>query len=212
MKVLIVAKTRMGGGACIGAITENGESVRLIPFNEDPHDGANQEYEVGDVWKISAEPATSLIPPHNENIVVYDRQHLLNTKELEGAIELLMPPKIGDPTVLYEGLLQSTGSGALYIAKQSGVPLYSTTFWRPDQPLIRDTEGKRVRYRYPTENGGHTLTFVGFQEPLEVIPAGTLLRVSLAHWWRPKDAPDAEECCYAQLSGWFLQEEPETFR
>lgn len=33
MKVLIVAKTRMGGGACIGAITENGESVRLIPFN-----------------------------------------------------------------------------------------------------------------------------------------------------------------------------------
>ena len=36
MKVLIVAKTRMGGGACIGAITEEGESVRLIPFNDDP--------------------------------------------------------------------------------------------------------------------------------------------------------------------------------
>ena len=208
MKVLIVAKTRMGGGACIGAITEAGESVRLIPFNEDPHDGANREYEVGDVWEISSKPATSLIPPHNENIVVYKKRHLLTTRELEGAIELLMPAKIGDPTVLYEGLLQSTGSGALYIAKQSGVPPYSTTFWRPDQPLIRDTEGKRVRYRYPTENGGRTFTFVGFQEPLEVIPAGTLVRVSLAHWWKPEDTPDAEECCYAQLSGWFYQEEP----
>ena len=208
MKVLIVAKTRMGGGACIGAITEAGESVRLIPFNEDPHDGANREYEVGDVWEISAKPATSLIPPHNENVVVDKKQHLLITKELEGAIELLMPAKIGDPTVLYEGLLQSTGSGALYIAKQSGVPLYSTTFWRPEQSLNRDTAGKRVRYRYPTENGDYTFTFVGFQEPLEVIPAGTLLRVSLAHWWRPEDTPEVEEKCYAQLSGWFLAEEP----
>ena len=208
MKVLIVAKTRMGGGACIGAITETGENVRLIPFNEDPQDGANIEYEVGDVWEISSIPATSLIPPHNENIVVYEKQHLLTTRELEGAIELLMPPKVGNPTALYEGLLQSTESGALYIAQQSGVPPYSTTFWRLDQPLIRDTEGKRVRYRYPTENGGHTFTFVGFQEPLEVIPAGTLLRVSLAHWWRPEATPDVEERCYAQLSGWFLQDEP----
>ena len=208
MKVLIVAKTRMGSGACIGAITEVGQSVRLIPFNEDPHDGANREYEVGDVWDISSKPATFLIPPHNKNMVVYEKQHLLTTRELEGAIELLMPPKIGGPTVLYEGLLQSTGSGALYIAKQSGIPPYSTTFWRPDQPLSRDTEGKRVRYRYPTENGSCTFTFVGFQEPLEVIPAGTLLRVSLANWWRPEDTPESEECCYAQLSGWFLTEEP----
>ena len=35
----------MGSGACIGAITEKGKSVRLIPFNADPHDGANKEYE-----------------------------------------------------------------------------------------------------------------------------------------------------------------------
>ena len=51
-----------------------------------------------------------------------------------------------------------------------------------------------------------TLTFVGFQEPIEIIPAGMLLRVSLAHRWRPKDQPDAEERHYAQISGWFFEE------
>ena len=208
MKVLIVAKTRMGGGACIGAITETGESVRLIPFNEDPQDGANIEYEVGDIWEISAEPVTNLIPPHIENVVVHEKHRLGTANNSIGSIERFMPPKDGHPFGLYEGSLQSTEKGALYIAKHSGVPPYSTTFWRPDQPLIRDTEEKRVRYRYSSDNGGSTLTFVGFQEPLEVIPAGTLVRVSLAHWWQPEDTPDAEERCYAQLSGWFLEEEP----
>ena len=203
MRVLIVAKTRMGSGACIGAITEKGESVRLIPFNADVHDGANREYEIGAIWEISAKPAAAVIPPHHENIIVYEAQHLHTVTELEGAIELLMPSKTGHPRELYEGLLQTSGSGALYIAERSGVPSYSTTFWRPDEELMRDTDGRRVRYRYPTANGGCTLTYVGFEEPLETIPAGTLLRVSLAQWWKPLDKPDDEERCHAQISGWF---------
>ena len=206
MKVLIVAKTRMGGGACIGAITEQGESVRLVPFDADPHDGANLEYDIGSIWEISSEAATSLIPPHNENIIVVEKEYLLSVRELVSAIELLMPSSRGGPNTLYEGLLQNTGRGSLFITERSGIPPYSTTFWRPDQALTRDTEGRRVRYRYPAENGECTLTFVGFQEPLETIPAGTLLRVSLAHWWRPENTPDVELRCYAQLSGWFLEE------
>ena len=201
----------MGKGACIGAITETGESVRLIPFNADPHDGANREYEIGDIWEITAEPVpeTSLIPPHNENIVVYKKSRLhttKDTKDLVSAIELLMPPKVGHPRELYEGFLQNTENGRLHIAKQSGIPPYSTTFWRTDQPLILDTEKQKLRYRYPTENGGCTFTFGGYQEPPETIPAGTLLRVSLAHWWQPEDRIEAEERCYAQISGWFLEE------
>jgi ATP-dependent DNA helicase RecQ len=43
-----------------------------------------------------------------------------------------------------------------------------------------------------------------------VIPAGTLLRVSLAHWWRPAEKPEEEERCYVQLSGWFLKEDART--
>ena len=209
MRVLIVAKTRMGKGACIGAITEKGESVRLVPFNADPHEGANREYEVGDIWEITGDPEISLIPPHNENIVVHKKSRIRTTKDMKdlvSAIELLMPPKTGHPRVLYEGLLKTTGSGSLYVPAGDDVPPYSTTFWRTDQPLTRDTEAKRIRYHYPTENGGCTLTFVGFQEPLATIPAGTLLRVSLAHRWRPKDQPNVEERHYAQISGWFLED------
>ena len=41
-----------------------------------------------------------------------------------------------------------------------------------------------VSYR---KQGWHASLSVGFQEPLETIPAGMLLRVSLAHRWRPVD-------------------------
>ena len=49
MKVVIVAKTRMRSGVCIGAITEEGESIRIIQRNNDPPDGVYREYKVGDV-------------------------------------------------------------------------------------------------------------------------------------------------------------------
>ena len=60
-----------------------------------------------------------------------------------------MPPKIGGSELLYEGLTQGAPSGALFIAERTGIPPYSTTFWRPDQPLTRVEDGKRIRYRYP---------------------------------------------------------------
>jgi ATP-dependent DNA helicase RecQ len=126
------------------------------------------------------------------------------SSNLEQVILSAMPPVTGGPEQLFDGLAQASPSGALYIAERTGLPSRSTMFWVADQPLQLDCEGKRIRYRYPTGDGGRTLTFVGFQEPLAVVPAGTLLRVSLAHWWRPKDKPDEELRCYVQLSGWFL--------
>ena len=108
--------------------------------------------------------------------------------------------------MLFERLLQSTGTGtgALYISNQNGVPPYSTTFWRPNKPLSSNRAYDKVRYHYSTENGFYALTFVGIQEAVETISEGTLLRVSLARWWCPEETPDVEERCYMQLSGWFL--------
>lgn len=204
MKVLIVAKTRQGSGACIGGITFEGRSVRLIAADAAFNEHVGLEYTVGEVWEVEGTAPHEIIPPHVENIVVQSKRRLGPMSNPERFIERHMRPRVGGPEVLYEGLAQAAPGGALAIAERSGVPPYSTMFWRPDQPLTRTQESKRLRYRYPTPDGGRTLTFVGFQEPVEVIPAGALVRVSLAHWWRPDDRPDDELRCHVQLSGYFL--------
>ena len=204
MKVVIVAKTRMGRGACIGGITFDGRSVRLIAPDQEWNEQFNQEYNIGDVWELEYGEPQNLLPPHVENIVVHKKRRLPAIDNLVAFIERQMPPVAGGPELLYEGLTSSTGTGALFIREENGVPGYSTMFWKPDKALVLDTEGKRIRYRYPTPDGGKTLTFIGYQEPIPEIPAGTLLRVSLAHWWRPEERPDLELRCHVQLSGWFL--------
>ncbi|WP_374689312.1 ATP-dependent DNA helicase RecQ, partial [Promineifilum sp.] len=202
MNVTIVAKTRMGGGACIGGIAADGRSVRLIASDMAFNDHFNQEYQVGQVWEIDADPPDRLIPPHVENVVVRHKRLVGRAGDLAGLIERHLPIHAGGPETLYDGLLQTAPSGALYITERTGIPARSTMFWRPDRPLTRNTAGKRIRYHYPAADGEHTLVFVGYQEPVEVIPAGALLRVSLAHWWRPEEHPEEELRCYVQLSGW----------
>lgn len=210
MKVLIVAKTRRGGGACVGGITEEGRSVRLIALDAATNERAGLEYQVGEIWEVEAAPEPNIIPPHVENIRVLTARRLKRLRYIEPALRQHMPPLKGGPDQLFDGLVQPSPSGALYIAERTGLPKRSTMLWIPERPLQLDCDGKRIRYRCAPEDGGRTLTFVGFQEPLKIIPAGTLLRVSLAHWWRPKDKPDEEPRCYVQLSGWLPTTGPST--
>jgi len=207
VKVVIVAKTRMGSGACIGALTFDGRSLRLVAVDRDTNDQFNMDYQVGEVWEIDITEDHEIIPPHIENVIVKEKRFLAPIAGITGFIESQMPPVSGGVGVIFEGLTQSTKAGARYIAERTGLPKRSTMFWRPDQSLIRDADQKRIRYRYPDVDGGSTLTFVGFQESLPEIPAGSLVRVSLAHWWRPNEKPEGELRCYVQISGWFLDKE-----
>lgn len=209
IKVLIVAKTRRGSGACIGAISESGRSLRLDPPDLDSEGVYNQEYEVGDVWELrSYEFPSETVAPHVENVIVRVKRRLARNWNCIPAILKHMPPLEGGIDFLYDGLTQGTPGGVLYISEENGVPSYSTMFWRPDRPLRLDHSGKRLRYCYPKPNGDAKLTYVGFPDPLPEIPAGALVRVSLAHWWRPDDADDNMELrCHCQLSGWFLHEQ-----
>jgi ATP-dependent DNA helicase RecQ len=204
MRVVIVARTRRGAGACVGGIAQDGRSVRLVAVDADRNAHAGLEYQIGEVWEIESTPDPNITPPHVENVIVRAARRLKRVENLEPIIRRFMPPVSGGPTRLFDGKLQHLSSGALFICERTGLPSRSTMFWVSDQPLRRDVEAKRIRYCYPTPDGGRLLTFVGFQEPPEDIPAGTLLRVSLAHWWRPKDKPEEELRCHVQLSGWFV--------
>ena len=55
------------------------------------------------------------------------------------------------------GSRRPLSAGGLYLAQRTGLPHHSTMFWVPDQSLRLDCEGKRLRYRYPTSDGGRTL-------------------------------------------------------
>jgi ATP-dependent DNA helicase RecQ len=207
LPVLIVAKTRRARGACIGALAPDGRSLRLEAANAASDEHAGSEYAVGDVHP-------QIVPPHVETVVVYAKSRLRRAADPIGAIERLMPPIQGPVEALYDGLLRRTDTGMLYLAGHGELPSRSTLFWRPDRPLRLVTDGVRLHYCYDChpdagdasagDTGERRLAFVGFQEPLDVIPAGTLVRVSLAHWWHPRDHPEHELRCYGQLSGWFL--------
>lgn len=202
--VLIVAKTRRGSGACIGAIGADGRSLRLEAANAADDEHAGLDYSVGDVWEAQIAPHPQIIPPHVETVVVYSKRRLRKAADIIGPIERFMPPVSGGVAELYTGHLQRSASGALFITQCAGLPPASTLFWRPDRALRLDTNGVRLHYSYDDDEGEHRLAFVGFEEPLAIIPAGTLVRVSLAHWWQPSDHLDTEPRCYVQLSGWFL--------
>lgn len=203
MKVLIVAKTRMGGGACVGAIAlEDGRSLRLIDAHVEAHNGGGMHYAVGEVWEIDAAPAAQIEPPHSEDFIVQSSRRIGRMSNPAAFVEQHMPPATDGLETLFAGKLQRTSGGALFVAASTGLPGFSTCFWRPDRPLRRVETSYRIRYVYPTDNGGATLVFVGFQDPPAEIPAGTLVRVSLTRPWRSPDRPDDELRCYAQLSGW----------
>jgi len=122
MKVLVVAKTRRGGGACVGGISETGRSVRLVAADAAARERASLEYEVGEVWEVEAVPDADLLPPHVENILVRSARRLRRSTELEKAILRFMPPVAGGPEKLFDGGVQAAPSGALYIAQRTGLP------------------------------------------------------------------------------------------
>lgn len=200
MDVLIVGKTRMHTGCCIGALSlETNQSLRLLEEN-----GANPSretaYQIGQVWSINFKPISKPRHPHTEDVMVTKRSYIGNKQNIRREIVNRIEPYRGGIDGLYQGLLRFTPNGSGYISGLIGVPNYSTCFWIPDRKLRVVREGTKVRYMYSPPI--RLLAYVGFVEPVE-IRAETLVRVSLARWWSPEDS-DFEERCYLQLSGWYI--------
>ena len=104
--------------------------------------------------------------------------------------------------VLFDGKIHFTMNGGGYVSA-TNIPDRATGFWIPSEPLRLDTD-ERDKQGYFEKYNRH-LSYVGTSDELvEIIEPGTLVRVSLARWWRPPNAdPTFEERCYAQLSGWY---------
>lgn len=193
MNVLIVSKTHYSNEACVGGLTEGGESVRLK--REDGSFPNLNQYEIGQIWDMDFIPHPEPLP-HVETVHV-TRQNYLGVQP--GLRQLLLESVAcphGSVDVLYDGRLGRTGSGSHYVSSRLGVPQYSTGFWLPDRDLtFRDGY---YHYSYSSR-----LKYAGVAAPVPAIPAGTLVRVSLARWWSPNE-DEIEQRCYLQLSGWYV--------
>jgi hypothetical protein len=202
MRVLIVAKTHMMGEFCVGGLArETNQNIRLLePGGQNqPVDTA---YEVGQIWEIEFSPRPHVIPPHVEDVIVERSQYVGKAKDVKETLLKRVQLWRGGPDRLFDGLIRFTESGGGYISERTGIPRQSVGFWLSDRALQRTEQQQRIRYYTPDYR--LKLSYVGTAEAIDILPAETLLRVSLARWWQPYHDPSGESRCHLQLSGWFL--------
>ncbi len=203
--VLILSKTQMNNNqVCVGGLTLKGRYVRLLDENG-KNQPENTDLAPKQAWEIEFSERKNNVPPHIEDILIQNRtrkRSLKNTITIKDFIEKRnIPIWRGNPDQIFDQLIQWTPSGSGYIDRNGGVPSHSVGFWISDKDLKRK-EYKGIRYQYPSTVGLRSIKFKGIEEPVDVIPAGTLMRISLARWWKPENT-DINERCYLQLSGWY---------
>jgi hypothetical protein len=206
-RILIVSKTRMTPYVCVGALARE----PVLPLRLHSAQGGKLApdcgYEVGQVWEIEFERMHTRTAPHVEDVRVLSvaHQRALTPAETRAAILRTITPTRGDARQLFGQALHLPAGRAhsAYIGK-TRVPAFSTEFWEADRPLTYSPNTTaHPYYHYEGEGVDFKVKFVGFQSPLRVIPAGALLRMSLADWF--DQDRQTEPRCYLQLSGWWLR-------
>lgn len=203
MEVLILSKTHFGSkSVCIGGVVlQNHQYVRLL----NPggwYQYADTAFNIGDVWDIEFKPSSPIREPHNEDVVVISQRYLRTVDSITKFVnDNRLPIWKGSIHNIFQGKIKwaSTGTGFLSV-NYHDYPDHSIGFWQSDKPLIYKND--HYFYNSFVLRPFRQLKYKGIPEPIEIIPANTLLRVSLAKWWRPEDS-DVEERCYLQLSGWY---------
>lgn len=200
--VVVVARTRMyGAKVCVGALSDKGEYLRLMNEACESDIAARVPFRIGEWWEIDCEPCGPQTPPHVEDVAVAKARKVGEEKKLSKYLLSVTKPWKGSMAVLFDGKIKFTRNGGGYISA-ADVPSRATGFWIPTEQLHLDTDERDKRGYYDSVN--RHLSYVGTDEEVESIEAGRLVRVSLARWWKPRDAdPTFEERCYAQLSGWY---------
>jgi ATP-dependent DNA helicase RecQ len=207
MEVLIVSKTHMSSAACVGGLVlSNNRYVRLLnPGNY--NQPSNTEFEVGDIYDLTFSDRTNIHPPHFEDVIISSKTFV---RRVDNMPNILTQRNIidwnGHINNLFGGLLSWTISGTGYIPFGGQMPVKSVGFWIADKDLIRVSfENNRVRFRYPNGTNYRNISYVGYQDTLAIIPAGTILRVSLSRIFPPENSEiTTPRGYYLQLSGWYL--------
>lgn len=197
-EVLIVARTRFGTDVCVGGLRLDDNANLRLMSTTGSYQPVRSPFQVGEVYEMALSPDEGFEPPHVENVRVIEARRLRHETAMQAVLRSRVAILRGDPSDLFEGKLHYTSTGRLFIGRDQ-LPRGSVAFWEPD----RDLRLEESRYVYPRERlGGRRFTYAGVDDPVETIPAGTIVRISLARWW-PENEPAENQRCYTQVSGWF---------
>lgn len=205
MEVLIVSKTHMASAACVGGLVlGTNRYVRLLNAGNQ-NQPTDTDLAVGDVWEMRYIDRTPVEPPHTEDVIVLARHRVRTVNDMaQYLLDLRVIDWEGPIDEVFDGTARWTNSGTGYIPHGGLLPIKSVGFWIPDRPLVKSAYEGKVKYRYQPFPEVKAISYVGFQEAVAEIPAGTIIRVSLARLW-PKEGSDvtAPKGYYIQLSGWY---------
>ncbi len=202
-KILITGKTKYGSLACIGALSlVDGESFRLKTMLNSywPAD----DFSIGEAYTITYQRKGDENNPHQkENIVVVRRKPAgrLSRASIAGLIRRGgLVEKTNDPRRAFRfedgGVHFSEEYGKLFIdQKYAGLLLNSVGFIEPDIDICADRQFQNYRF------GSYRIKYVGFDQPVSVIKAGTIVRLSTSSLWQKPNTD--ERRVYLQVSGWF---------
>jgi ATP-dependent DNA helicase RecQ len=179
-EVLIVAKTRMKSGVCVGAIDLSlTKSLRLIPKGHlnQPEDSP---LEVGDVYEVNYEMRNSLFP-HGEDADA-EILRLIDRRKITLSMVKGCPTAIGSSDDLFDRRLAWTASRKGYL--DPGNPgstfiHYSTQFWLPSTGLMRYEKDAGGRFHFWEPGTRRYIPWVGVANAPHRIDAGQLTRISL---------------------------------
>ncbi len=203
------------GFVCVGGVdVDNRRSVRLLDARGRHETAETCPYTIWDIWDIDYYPNQRRPNPHTEDVNVTRRMKINRVDAPNISVnrfaELMLNSNIpifrGSLFSVFDGKLRRTDKDKLYISKED-VPTFSTCFWINDKRLLSHKNDRgRWQYRYTDMSNryGYTISYVGSAEPIDTIERGSLVRLSLAHWWKPEDSDD-EERCYLQLSGCLIE-------
>ncbi len=206
MEVLIVSKTHMSSAACVGGLVlSDNRYIRLLN-NGNYNQPTDTDFRIGDVWDINFTNRTVIHPPHIEDVIITNKTFLRRIDDIPNLLrERNIVDWSGHIDNVFGGLLQWTNSGTGYIALDGQMPSKSVGFWQTNSNLIRVPFETKTRFRFPNGRNYRNISYVGYQETIATIPAGTILRVSLSRIFPPENSEIiTPRGYYLQLSGWYL--------
>ena len=200
--ILIVSKTQMQNGICVGGLDISTLELVRLHGERGQNLSFDEPYEIGDRWELRIQTAwNARTRPHVEDKQTI-RIRKIDNIGIQGIIDFINSRNFG--IRLTRGRIQDTFEGCLkfqdnksFINKEQ-IPSFSTQFWVADNDLVHSVHFGKHYYSYNEIR----FRFVGYQEPIQRIPAGTIIRLSLANWWNGDGS--GEDRCYLQLSGWYL--------